>query len=193
VQDQIRAIQAEALNQLRGLQEQLYRLFVSSDQVQQSLHLPIPVQVVGQAAQQGGVMHAQMGRMVPAMLEPGELVYPGPLSRSTMRALETVNHAFPRFQVRGYGSGDTVPTAVPEGSFILNRRASRVVQGGYQTGGVVQGSNGSPPVITNHFHFDLRGAQVRSDEDIRKLADELERRYERITRSQFRGRRGFPS
>ena len=115
IEDQIHAIQAEALRQLQVLNEQLYRLFVSNNAVQEALHLPIPVTIQGSAAtrpvaqQHGGVVSAQTGRLVGVMAEPGEVVFPGPLSSRAVAAAEALNRQYPRFQVGGHGNGKTVP------------------------------------------------------------------------------------
>jgi hypothetical protein len=80
--------------------------------------------------QYGHLVHAQQGRMVGVMAEPGEIAFPGPLRPSTLSALETVNRTFPRFQIEGSGDGDTVPLALPPGSFIVNRNAAKALCSG---------------------------------------------------------------
>ncbi len=84
IQAQIRAIQVDALAQLQQLNAQLQQLFLSSRQVQDSLHLPVPVAVVQlppgaapvpqAAVQQGGFVHAQMGGLVQKQLPQNEEV-----------------------------------------------------------------------------------------------------------------------
>lgn len=168
--------------QLQVLNEQLYRLFLSNSAVQEALHLPIPVVVVGAAQQQGGVVHAQRGRMVSVMAEPGERVFPGPLSSRTLAAAETLNRQFPRFQVGGFVDGDSLPLALPSGSFVLTRNASRRLRGGLQTGGPASGGGGCQ--VINHFTSNIK-AEIRNDRDIPKLAYEIERHLRRISRSDF--------
>jgi tape measure domain-containing protein len=185
VQEAIKNIQQQSLDTLRSMEEDLYNLFLSNTQVQAALNLPVPVVVVGQAAQQGGLIHAQMGRHI--MTEPGEMVFPGPLMPTTFSALNTINRAFPRFQVGGYGDGDSVPLTVPSGSFVLNRNATRAMRGtqGLQIGGTVSSRDSTPvrPVVVN---INMTGMAIRSDEDIRTLANRLERYLGRVIRGQNR-------
>jgi len=65
------------------------------------------------------------------MLEPSEAFFPT-MNMSQQHALTAMNAAFPRFGggiVPGVGDGDTVPAFLPVGSGILNRNATRALQG----------------------------------------------------------------
>lgn len=186
--DALRIVQEQALGQLQQLNAQLEQLFVSSAAIQQSLALPVPVVITGQAAQHGGVIGFAGGGMVPAMLEPGEAVLSGMNGRQ-LQAAQTWNSAFPRFNTGGWlvpgsGSGDTVPAMLPIGSFVMNRRAVGAMRGsqGYQAGGVVQG--GAAPVNVN-ITINLPNATMRDDRDIKKLADELARHTQRILKARL--------
>nr|MDQ3831135.1 hypothetical protein [Candidatus Tectomicrobia bacterium] len=114
---------------------------------------------------------------VATMLEPGEGVF--------LRQLQAINAANPRFGfagiVPGSGSGDWVPMTLPQGSFVLNRRAMAtfptVSAGGattprFQSGGMApqaqaQNVRQEPPRPAQ-VHF-----QVRSKADIRELKQAL--------------------
>ena len=115
----------------------------------------------------------QMGGMAHIVTEPGELIFPGPLRPETLTALHLVNDTYPRFPVPGTGTGDHVPLAVPQGSFVLNRRAAKVMRDGYQDGGTVV-TNSPPPPITVTVNITVQ-ATVHTDVDIRVLADQLSR------------------
>jgi hypothetical protein len=123
----------ESLDTLKAMKEDLYNLFLSNQQVQTALNLgPVPVVVVGtQVAQTGRILGYTNGGIVPAMLEPGEAFFPT-MNMSQQHALTAMNAAFPRFGggiVQGVGDGDTVPAFLPVGSGILNRNATRALQG----------------------------------------------------------------
>jgi hypothetical protein len=98
--------------------------------------------------------------------------------------------------VGGYGSGDTVPAWLEPGSVVINRRATAVMRGhGYQRGGVVvrEGGGGTTnQSVTIKVDIHLSYVSIRSDADIKRLADELSRHFERQTRSGFISRRMFP-
>jgi hypothetical protein len=127
--------------------------------------------------QRGGVVRAQVGRLIPTMLEPGELVYPGPLMPTQIQHFEAVNRMFPRFQVGGVGEGDSVPAMLPEHSFVLNRRATTALRRGYQEGGMVSSGGG------DQIHIHLGGihfnGNINSELDIDAL---LQRAGQRITK-----------
>jgi hypothetical protein len=185
---------------LRQLQAQRYNLFVGNQQAQESLHLPIPVVIQG--AQQGGVLHAPRGGRVSAMLEPGESVWLPPTTHAQQRALMLWNGAFPRLAfggiVPGFGAGGTVPAMPPPGLFVMDRAAAKVMgeapifptrERGYQAGRVVQGSSGqacgggSP--VNSHVTIHLDNIHIRSDYDVERFADDLSRELERHTRDRF--------
>ena len=125
--------------------------------------------------------------MVPVLLEPGERVFPGPLSTAHAGALLQMNRAYPRFAgggwtVPGSGSGDRVPAWVPSQSFVLNRHAAGAMrlQGGGTTGG-----NGPPPLHGSprapeaepkvvHIHLDLRSAHFKSPADAKEIIKLIE-------------------
>lgn len=124
------------------------------------------------------------------MVEPGELIFPGPLRQDTLKALQTVNETFPRFPVGGSGDGDTVPMTVPKGSFVLNRRAAKMVQGeGYQGGGSV--GQGVPQVIINLTIPVTIQTTLGNQLDIDQAADQLARKTERILIARLGQRRFF--
>ena len=192
IQEQIKAIQQAALDQLAQLNAQLQQLFLSQTAVQEALHLPIPVVVQSAPAQTGGFMTLASGGVVPAMLEPGESVWM-PQNQAQAHALSTWNSAFPRLGfgglVPGFGSGDTVPAFLPQGSFVMNRRGTSALQGrGYQGGGPVQGGQ----VVSRHdtAEVHLHGPfYVNGYPDVRRLAkdvkDELDRLYGRQNRNTY--------
>jgi hypothetical protein len=178
----VRVIQEQALGQLQQLNANLQALFLSQKAVEESLHLPVPVFIQGSVPNTG----FQTGGLVQTKLEPGERVYTNPSSSQTS-ALMAMNQAFPRFAyggtVPGSGDGDSVPMALPAGSFVLNRNASRAVTGGRQTlqmGGTVTGGG-----ITFNQTFNFPNLQVRNDQDIKKLAYEIERTMSKVIRSEF--------
>jgi hypothetical protein len=165
------SIQTQALDALKQLNEQMYALFLSSTSIEQALGVLTPT-----TAQTGGVLALTSGGRVPAMLEPGELVFPGPLSPNTLGALQTVNQTWPRFQVGGFGEGDTVPAFLPAGSFVLNRRATGALRGqGFQAGEpVVSGAGSQPIIVHNHNNFDLRGVTFRDKRQRQEVIAELQ-------------------
>lgn len=170
-------------------QEAMRRQTEALEAIRQAFEEPIPVVVIPEGQQRGGVVGAQHGGLIPALLEPGEVVFPGPLSATTLDALARVNRTFPRFQVGGVGSGDHVPAFLPAGSFVLNRQASAQIGRGFQHGGVVSaaGPNEPQPVMV-HNVFDLRGTVFRSREDIRELVQGIEDLLRRQGYSLYRRR-----
>lgn len=180
-------IQQQSLDTLKSMEEDLYNLFLSNQQVQNTLGVgPVPVVIVGsEAAQMGKLIGYAQGGLVPAMLESGERAFYPPMNMAQQSALMSMNRAFPRFGgggiVPGTGSGDTVPALLPSGSFILNRRATSVLGRGYQTGGEV--ASGTTVVSgTRTVNINIGGNwQVRNEQDkrdivrgmIREIRDEL--------------------
>jgi phage tail tape-measure protein len=116
--------------------------------------------------QQGGYVGLASGGRVPVMLEPGEVGFPPPVPAWAV----TMNRAIPRFGgggflVPGSGEGDQVAAWLPEGTFILNKRATHAM--GFQEGGTIP----PPPVpqfITNvdyitHITVTIRDAATNTE------------------------------
>ena len=112
------------------------------------------------------------GGMVPVILEPGERVFPGPLTHAQQGALVTMNQVFPRFAdgsltVPGRGSGDTVQRMFSSGGFVPPRTPSRTI--GYQQGGSVSSPTPTSNTVNVHNNFDLRGVTFRSQHDAKEI------------------------
>jgi hypothetical protein len=175
-----RSTQEQASQQLKALSASLQALFLSQKVVEESLHLPVPVCIRGSVTpvtfnQADGLVHAQMGRMMGVMAEPYDQPRWWP-SRRSIRASRT-------FKWR-VGDGDTVPTALPPGAFVLNRRASQAIKGDrrhFQIGGTMTGGG-----VTFHQTINFNNVQIRNDQDIKKLVYEIRRENERMIEAKFR-------
>ncbi|HXH11148.1 MAG TPA: tape measure protein [Alphaproteobacteria bacterium] len=167
-------------------EEAMRRQTEALEAIRQVFEQPVPVVIVPEGQQVGGMVGRQQGGLIPALLEPGELVFPGPLSTQALGALATVNRTFPRFQVGGFGSGDIVPALLPQGSYVLNRQAAQAVTQ-LQGGGAVVGGGGGPvpPMVVN---LSISGNTFRSREDIRELVQGIEGLLRRQGHSLYRRR-----